>query len=48
MNYIMNEVARRGGIVQTITTSSVDGMYNLVTDELIPGRQCPEKVDHGC
>ena len=43
MNYITNEVAKKGGIAETITVSSVDGMYNLVVDELIPGGRDAQK-----
>ena len=44
MNYITNEVAKKGGIAETITVSSVDGMYNLVVDELIlSGRNAQKK-----
>ena len=43
MNYITNEVEKKGGIAETITVSSVDGMYNLVVDELIPGGRDAQK-----
>ena len=44
MNYITNEVAKQGGIAERNTVSSVDGMYNLVVDELIPcGRDAQKK-----
>ena len=38
MNSITNEVAKKGGIAETATVSSVDDMYNLIVDELISGR----------
>ena len=43
MNYITNKVAKKGGIPEDITVSSVDGMYNLVIDELIPGGRDAQK-----
>ena len=43
MNYITNEVAKKGGIAERITVASVDGMYNLVVDELIPGGRDAQK-----
>ena len=34
---------KKGRIVKTITVLSVEGMYNLVVDELIPGGQDAQK-----